>query len=227
MPWRRAPIPQPPGATSLTDLEDLQALSHVLRNPPRADAQRAPAPPLVEGPHMWSDLSGDIRYAARLLRRNGGFAAAALLTIALGVGAATAIFSVVDAVLLRPLPYPEAERLVALWETDRNSGTVREPASLPDLLDLREQSRRIDGLGGVIPSELNLTAADGEPRRLAGLYVSSRAAPAARGAACRGPALHRRRASGWPGRRGRDQRAAPGADLCRRRAGRRTHPAAR
>ena len=70
----------------LTDLDDLQALAHVLRNSPRPDAQRAPMPPFSEGPHMWSDLSGDIRYAIRLLRRNGGFAAAALLTIALGVG---------------------------------------------------------------------------------------------------------------------------------------------
>ena len=108
---------------------------------------------------MWSDLCRDIRYATRLLLRNRGFAAAALLTIALGVGAATAIFSVVDAVLLRPLPYPDARRLVAVWETDRNSRTLREPASLPDMLDMRRQSRRLDAVGGVIPDELNLHAA--------------------------------------------------------------------
>ena len=53
---------------------------------------------------------------------------------------------------------------------------MREPASLPDLLDLREQSQRIDGMGGVIPTELNLTGT-GEPRRLAGLYVSSQLLP--------------------------------------------------
>ena len=168
--------PAAAGRDALADLEDLQALAQVLRNNPQPDVQRAPLPPFTEGPHMWSDLSGDIRYATRLLRRNSGFAVAALLTIALGVGAATAIFSVVDAVLLRPLPYPDAERLVAVWETDCNSGTVREPASLPDLLDLREQSQRIDGMGGVIPTELNLTGT-GEPRRLAGLYVSSQLLP--------------------------------------------------
>ncbi len=154
---------------------------------------------------MWSDLSRDIRYATRLLLRNRGFAAAALLTIALGVGAATAIFSVVDAVLLRPLPYPDAGRLVAVWETDRNSRTLREPASLPDMLDMRQQSRRLDAVAGVIPDELNLTPVGGEPRRLASLHVSSELLPLLGVRAGPGAPLHRRRAAGWPRRRGFDQ----------------------
>ena len=126
---------------------------------------------------MWSDLCGDLRYATRLLLQHRGFAAAALLTIALGVGAATAIFSVVDAVLLRPLPYPDARRLVAVWETDRNSGTLREPASLPDMLDMRRQFRRLDAVGGVIPDELNFTPRGGEPQRLASLLITSELLP--------------------------------------------------
>ena len=152
-------------------------LAPALRNRPDRASPNTPMPPVLKGPHMWSDLSGDIRYATRLLLRNRGFAAAALLTIALGVGAATAIFSVVDAVLLRPLPYPDAGRLVAVWETDRNSRTLREPASLPDMLDMRQQSRRLDAVAGVIPDELNLTPVGGEPRRLASLHVSSELLP--------------------------------------------------
>jgi putative ABC transport system permease protein len=161
---------------ALMELRDLGALTRALRGRPRR-VQPAPSPPATGGPHMWSDLSADIRYAARLLLRHRGFTTAAVLTIALGIGAVTAMFSVVDAVLLRPLPYPAPTRLVAVWETDRNSGTTHEPASLPDLLDLRRHSRRIDAFGGVIPDELNLTPRDGEPTRLAALYVSSQVLP--------------------------------------------------
>jgi predicted permease len=161
---------------ALMELADLGALRRTLQGRPRG-VRRAPPPPAAGGRHMWSDLSADIRYAARLLLRNRGFTTAAVLTIALGIGAVTAIFSVVDAVLLRPLPYPDATRLVAVWETDRNSGTMHEPASLPDVLDLRQHSRRIDAFGGVIPDELNLTPLDGEPTRLAALYVSSQVLP--------------------------------------------------
>jgi putative ABC transport system permease protein len=162
---------------ALSELADLPSVAPVLRDRPRARSLNTPMPPVMGGLHMWSDLSADIRYATRLLLGNRGFAAAALLTIALGVGAATAIFSVVDAVLLRPLPYPDAKRLVAVWETDRNSHTLREPASLPDMLDIRHQSRRLDRVGGVIPDELNLTPPGGEPRRLASLRVSSETLP--------------------------------------------------
>ena len=117
---------------------------------------------------MWSE----VRLAVRLLARQPGFAAAAVVTLALGVGATTAIFSVVDAVLVRPVPLPEAGRLIMVWETDRDSGTTREPASWPDLVDFRQRSRRVDRLAAFFPSESVLTPAQGEPMRVASLFIT-------------------------------------------------------
>lgn len=70
------------------------------------------------------DLWRDLRYGARLLLKNPGFTLTAVLTLSLGIGATTAIYSVVDAVLLRPLPYPEAERLLLLREVNAQGGLM-------------------------------------------------------------------------------------------------------
>jgi len=85
----------------------------------------------------------DLRYAVRSFLKNPAFSIACVLTLALGIGANTAIFSVVDAVLLRRAPFADIERLVMVWETDRNTGTTREPASLPDFLDIKERARTL------------------------------------------------------------------------------------
>ena len=114
----------------------------------------------------------DIRQAFRSLRRTPGFTAVAVLTLGLGIGANTAIFSVVDGVLLRPAPFQEMDRLVMVWQTDRKSGTLREPASLPDYFDLRRESKRLDRLAGFVPAEITLTPDDGEPSRVATLVVT-------------------------------------------------------
>lgn len=113
----------------------------------------------------------DPRYALRTLRRSPGFTLAAVLTLALGIGANTAIFSVVDAVLLRASPFGEPERLVMIWETDRDSDTWHEPASWPDIVDMRERSRTFAAIGAVVAQDGTLTSADG-PVRVAGLFVT-------------------------------------------------------
>jgi putative ABC transport system permease protein len=112
----------------------------------------------------------DIRYAIRTLLRSPGFTVVSVLALALGIGANTAIFSVVNAVLLRPLPYASADRLVQMWE---QTGPNLSPVPYPDYLDWREQSNVFDEIAahGVYPVIL---AANNQPaERIALGYVSS------------------------------------------------------
>lgn len=112
----------------------------------------------------------DIRLGARSLVRRPGFATVAVLTLGLGVGVNTAIFSVVDAVLLAPLPYPEPERLVQVWESDPRRST-RNP-SPADYLDIRRAARSFSDLTAYTTRSGNLTG-EGEPESLAYASVSA------------------------------------------------------
>lgn len=118
---------------------------------------------------LWSDL----RFAVRQVRAQPGFALAAILSLGLGVGLNAAVFSVVDGVLLRRSPVAEPGRVMMVWETDRTSGTTREPASLPDYLDFRDRTRTFQSLAAVMAGEANLTPLTGDPVRLASLDVTS------------------------------------------------------
>lgn len=88
----------------------------------------------------------DVRFAARSLKKSAGFTAVVVVTLALGVGATTAVFSVVDGILLRPLPFPEPDRLAVVWQNDLATGTVRENASTSDYYDYLERSRTFEDL---------------------------------------------------------------------------------
>ncbi len=117
-------------------------------------------------------LGQDLRYALRILLANPGFAAVALVTMALGIGANTAIFSVIDTVLLRPAPVKDIGALAVVWETDRNTSTTREPASLPDYLDYKQRSQRVETVAAFTGSEVNYAPEDGEAIRLQALAVT-------------------------------------------------------
>jgi predicted permease len=91
-------------------------------------------------PALFEDALRDLRYGVRMLRRAPGFAVVAIVTLALGIGASTAVFSVVNGVLLQPLPYPDAERVVRLFQIDGN-GRRMGSASEPNYLDWRQQTR--------------------------------------------------------------------------------------
>ena len=116
------------------------------------------------------NLIQDIRYASRALARNPGFAGAAVLTIALGVGANTAVFSVVHAVLWRPLPFREPQRLVVIWEDLFRDGNHRFSVAAPNYEDLRAQGRSLEDVAAQMPRGANLTGgAAAEPSRGAGV----------------------------------------------------------
>ena len=130
---------------------------------------------------MWSlnlieTLIQDLRYSARMLIKTPGFTFVAVPTLALGIGANTAIFSVVNGVLLRPLPYYEPERLVMVW-ADRpilqaQIGIVDIPVAMADFVDWRNQNQVFEQMAAMLPRRINLTGG-GEPELVVGLSASA------------------------------------------------------
>jgi putative ABC transport system permease protein len=116
----------------------------------------------------------DLRLALRGLLRERGFSAMVILTLALGIGATTAVFSVVNGVLLKPLPFSEAGRVVMVWENDRVSGTVREGASVPDYYDFLELNTVFADMAMFHSQSLNFAGKDMEPQRMQAQRVSHR-----------------------------------------------------
>jgi putative ABC transport system permease protein len=113
---------------------------------------------------MWLEqFAQDLRFGARSLRKSPGFAAVAILTLALGIGANTAIFSVVNAVLLRPLPYPDADRLAIIWS---GLGSVnRAVASTYELFEIRQRAKEFDQIGGIWVTNGTLPG-EGDPEQV-------------------------------------------------------------
>jgi len=125
----------------------------------------------------WLEAFGrDVGHGVRILRQNPGFAAVAVLTLALGISANTAIFSVVSAVLLRPLPYPGAERLVMAWTLAPGEGFSRSPTAPPDFREWRSQAgpgRVFTAMGAFAVADLNLSGDGREPERVQAARVSA------------------------------------------------------
>jgi putative ABC transport system permease protein len=119
--------------------------------------------------HLRDDLRHDFKYAARTLRRSPGFAAAAVLTLALGIGANTAIFAVIDAALLKPLPYQNSERLVMLYGHPESGG--QGTPSPADFLDYRSQATSFDHLAAFSHVQFNLTGQQ-NPEHVSGYVVT-------------------------------------------------------
>jgi putative ABC transport system permease protein len=108
------------------------------------------------------DLAQDARYALRMLRKSPGFTAIAIVTLAVGIGANTAIFSVVYSVLLKPLPYPQPDQLVVVFEAKPQEGIPQSGSSYQDFREFRNENHVFSQLGGLATHDLNLTG-HGEP----------------------------------------------------------------
>src|SRR5277367_6423130 len=124
----------------------------------------------ARGTHLLDTLLRDARYALRTLRQSPGFAAVAILTLALGIGATTAVFSVVYGVLLHPLPYKDPSSLIVLRETTPRVGQVS--VSYPNFLDWRAQAKTFSEMATVHSVEFNLSGID-RPENIGGQAASS------------------------------------------------------
>jgi putative ABC transport system permease protein len=107
--------------------------------------------------NVWQDLA----YAVRVLRKNPGFSVVAIVTLALGIGATTAIFSVVNGVMLRPLPFANADRLVRIWESDLPRGRPEFAVSQPTFLDFRAQNHSFERMAATTGVTMTLATSDG------------------------------------------------------------------
>src|SRR5580692_11702817 len=116
----------------------------------------------------------NFRYAINILRRSPGFATVAILILGLGIGANTAIFTLVDTVLLRPLPYHDPARLVMLWQSVPAQGLAQVPVSQADFVDFQKQSRSFERMAAIYidKEEFGLTGA-GDPEQVRGMPVSA------------------------------------------------------
>ena len=118
----------------------------------------------------------DLRYALRSLFKQPGFAAVVVITLALGIGASTAIFSVVNAVLLRPLPFPNSDRLQVVWGNYRALNIQRLPAKAAEYDDYAKQTQVFDAVAAYTNHSFNVLSG-GEPERIRGAYVSANLFP--------------------------------------------------
>ena len=138
-----------------------QAYRSIGRNLLRRTGSRRPP---VRKDSFVTTLWLDLKYALRQLRRAPGFALPAILTLALGIGAATAVFTVVDRVVLRPLPYPESERLVRVWDRDEPAGLLYFSVAPAHYFDWQQRSRTVAAIGAYREDAFTLATAEGGER---------------------------------------------------------------
>ncbi|MGH9939243.1 MAG: ADOP family duplicated permease, partial [Blastocatellia bacterium] len=121
----------------------------------------------ARGVRWLEDIWQDLRYGARMLLRNPGFTLIAVITLSLGIGANTAIFSLVNAVLLRALPFPQPERIMTIWAEAPSNGVTKQSVAPGNYSDLKAQQTVFTQVAALTRSEMNLTG-EGEPEKLEG-----------------------------------------------------------
>src|SRR5262249_16519777 len=116
------------------------------------------------------DMFQDLRYGARMLLQKPGFALVALVALALGIGASTAIFSIVNGILLRPLPYRNSDRIVMVWMDNHRLGLDQDWHSYPNYVDYRDQNQSFEQMAAFNDRTFNLTGS-GDPERVMGMWA--------------------------------------------------------
>src|SRR6185503_21253305 len=167
------------GATSeeashavLLELADSDLMSSELRRVHRTIYREPPVLGEQRRTTVLHDLGQDLRFGFRTLFKNPGFTAVAVIALALGIGANSAIFSVVNTVLLRPLPYHDPDRLVMVWEDATRHGYPRDTPAVANYMDWRSQNHVFEDMAAVADASLNLTEA-GDPERLEGTAANA------------------------------------------------------
>jgi len=159
---------------ALKELADTELMQKEMRRSHKPTSQA----PVAGGGRtsVLADFWNDLRYAIRLQRKNPGFTIVAVIALALGIGANTAIFSVVNTVLLRPLPYKDPERLVMVWEEATKAGYPQDTPAAANFVDWRDQNQSFEGMAAITDDSFNLTGS-GDPERLEGQRVSTNLFP--------------------------------------------------
>ena len=157
--------------TSLDELKGEDLLANGLK-PIEKAFYREPIVPGKASGKFFEDIVQDVRYAVRMLMKSPGFTAIAVLTLALGIGANTAIFTILDAVLLRPLPFKDPSRLVMLSESFKSLGFPEVPASPPDIAVIERSQRSFNSLGAFQDKGFDLSGG-GEPEHITAARVSA------------------------------------------------------
>src|SRR5262245_9846061 len=142
-------------------VRELQLRRHRLAPPPLGETR----------PSIGADLWLDIRFGLRMLRKTPGFAVVAALTLALGIGANTAIFSVINAAILRPLPFAEPDRLIRIYESNPGRNWFTFGVSYPNYLDWAAQSRSFEHLSATTSGSPTLVTG-GEAERVSAIYAT-------------------------------------------------------
>jgi putative ABC transport system permease protein len=119
-----------------------------------------------------ANIIQDLRYGIRMLLKRPWFTSTVVLTLALGIGANTALFSIINVLLLRPLPLPQPQQIVQVWEVSRQSGNLKFPVALPNMVDWRAQSNSFEHIAAYSYTGLNLTS-DDQPEFIAVLSVTT------------------------------------------------------
>ena len=182
---------------ALAELDDADLLRELTGIEPTARDPRGELGVGARNP--LADIGGDLRYACRAMRKNPGFAAVIILTLALGIGANAAMFSVVNAVVLRPLPYRDADRLVVVWDNLHRHGLKDIVVSALEFTEFRDRNRVFDRMGAYETKGFNVTGV-AQPERVNGADVTAGLFPLLGKA----PAL---------GRAFRDEDEQPGRDV--------------